>query len=239
MKIIEIPETASTNSWMSEHLDSLDDPVLVYALSQTAGRGQRGNHWEAAPGMNLTASVLIRPKGMEAQRQFEISEAVALAVMGLLESYGIDAKIKWPNDIYCGDLKIAGILIENSILGRDLRESIIGIGLNVNQTEFLSDAPNPVSMSQITGERYDLPELAASFSRFLEERLYFSGEERHQSFLESLWRNDGSFYPFRDKAMDETFKAEIIDVETTGMLVVRTCNKEERKYAFKEVEFII
>ncbi len=130
---------------------------VLMAREQTAGRGQRGNSWEAAPGMNVTMSVMLRPQGLPAAAQFAISEAVAMGVVDLLDSLGVDgARVKWPNDIYVGDRKVCGILIENSLCGTIVGRSVAGVGLNVNQREFVGGAPNPVSLRQLLGRDLDV-----------------------------------------------------------------------------------
>lgn len=139
--------------------------LVVAAREQTAGRGQRGNTWESGPGLNLSFSIVLRPGDLHAARQFCISEAVALAVAETVEEelrrngVGDPVYVKWPNDIYVGDRKICGILIENTVTGTHIDKSIVGIGLNVNQREFLSDAPNPVSIIQLTARETPLQPL--------------------------------------------------------------------------------
>ena len=157
MALVILPVTASTNSWVAANSDTLAHGDIVMAVEQTAARGQRGNTWEATPGLNLTLSMLLRPEGVEAARQFDISRAVALGTAEMLqELLEQEVLIKWPNDIYVGDRKIAGILIENTLTGRLIDRSIAGIGVNINQEVFHSDAPNPVSVSQLTVRTYDL-----------------------------------------------------------------------------------
>ncbi len=117
MKILLLEETDSTNTYVSVHADSLDDMTLVAAHSQTAGRGQRGNSWESEPGRNICATLFHRPAGVPARVQFAVSEATALGVADMLAHYGIEARVKWPNDVYVGDRKICGILIENAVAG--------------------------------------------------------------------------------------------------------------------------
>lgn len=139
--------------------------LVVAAREQTAGRGQRGNTWESGPGLNLSFSIVLRPAGIHPARQFCISEAVALAVAETVEEelrrngVGDPVYVKWPNDIYVGDRKICGILIENTVTGTHIDKSIVGIGLNVNQREFHSDAPNPVSLIQLTARHTPLEPL--------------------------------------------------------------------------------
>ena len=245
MEYIVLDEVASTNTYCKEHSAEIEAPAAVRGIAQTAGRGQRGNFWEAAPGENLTFSIVWNPEGIAPRDQFAVSEAAALGVCSYLRSRGIEAKVKWPNDIYVGDRKICGILIEHSIIGMDLQRSVIGVGINVNQEEFKSDAPNPVSMRQLTGSRYDLEkELAAAvgeISALLESASVLEGrEEIHSSFLASLWRGDGKAYPFRDRSTGKIYQGRIEDVEAAGYLIVRdAATGVKNRYAFKEVEFIL
>ncbi len=241
MRIIELKETGSTNSWVAAHREELPMPSLVYALNQTQGRGQRGNSWESEPGMNLCASVLLRPVGVEPRRQFTVSEAVALAVTDLLGECGIDATVKWPNDIYVGDSKICGILIEHAVMPREILYTIAGIGINVNQTRFLSDAPNPVSMKQLTGLTYQIDTLADGLGVAIERRLGMMSDNPdllHEEFMARLWRGDGGRYPFFDRLRVERVDASIADVGRDGIMTLDV-GGELRMFAFKEVEFII
>lgn len=239
MKTLWIPHAGSTNTWLKENAGRVDPMTLVAAIEQTAGRGQRGNSWESEPGKNLTFSFCFRPAGVAPAGQFVVSEAVALAMVDTLARYGIRAVVKWPNDIYVGDMKIAGILIENSIAGTEITRCIAGIGLNVNQKEFLSDAPNPVSMSMLTGVAYSLNEVLESVGEEMEKRLreLSSLDSLHEEYKSRLWRGMGE-YPYVDTATGERFMARIEEVEKSGHLVLRLSEHgEKRRYAFKEVIF--
>ncbi|MCH5218672.1 MAG: biotin--[acetyl-CoA-carboxylase] ligase [Muribaculaceae bacterium] len=237
MRQLWIEETASTNAYVKEHRDSVEPMTMVLARRQTAGRGQRGNSWESAPGENLTFSLRFVPRGIRPTEQFTISEAAALAAVDTLAAYGVKAAVKWPNDIYVADGKVCGILIENVIAGTEIAESVIGIGLNVNQTVFESDAPNPVSMAGLTGRRYPLEEVTATFGRALRRRLAegsLGSRALHEEYTARLWRGDGAFHPFVE-AGGERVEAVIDGVELTGHLRLRLRNGETRRYAFKEV----
>ena len=243
MKIIRIDEVDSTNSYLAREAHTLDAPVMVIADSQTAGRGQRGNSWESEAGQNLTFSVLYRPSGFRAIEQFSISEATALAVVDFLALHGIETKVKWPNDIYAGDRKICGILIQHSLTGSEISHSILGVGININQTEFVSDAPNPVSARQITGETYDLDTMTGEIAGCIEKRLgmiYGADAKRglHDEFMRKLWRGDGAYHPFRDTASGEDFRAAIDGIDPEGVLTLRLEDGSRRGYLFKEVAFI-
>ena len=212
---------------------------VIMATAQTAGRGQRGNSWEATPGLNITLSMLLRPTQLHAREQFAISEAVALGVVHTLHHYGIESYVKWPNDIYAAtDMKICGILIENTITGMYIDHSIAGIGLNVNQTEYLSDAPNPISMSMITGRRYDTTEVARLMTDSILAMTRRDSADLHAEYMQRLWRSEG-YHPYRDTATGQVFDARIADVASTGHMTLMLQNGETRIYAFKEVAAII
>jgi len=246
MRIIEIPETDSTNSWIAANVGIDEAPCLVYALRQTAGRGQRGNSWESEPGRNLTASAMFVPENIRPAEQFAISEAVALAVVDFLRGFMVEARVKWPNDIYVGDCKICGILIEHSIMGADITRTVAGIGININQKKFLSDAPNPVSLSLITGDEYPIAQMAETLARCLEDRLLTacSADEAdrvslHGEFMEKLWRGGPGYYPFFDRKRGEEISARVLSVAPDGILTLETADCDIRTYAFKEVEFLL
>jgi BirA family transcriptional regulator, biotin operon repressor / biotin---[acetyl-CoA-carboxylase] ligase len=154
---IWLDETTSTNSYLAELCDTQTCPELtsVYTAYQSAGRGQRGNSWESEAGANLLFSFVVYPEFLEARRQFLLSQITALALQEILSLYTEDIRIKWPNDIYWKDKKLCGTLIENDLTGTHIGRSISGTGVNLNQEQFISDAPNPVSLFQITGKRYD------------------------------------------------------------------------------------
>lgn len=196
------------------------------ARSQTAGRGQRGSSWESEPGMNVTMSVVLRPQAVSAREQFAISVAAALAVAETLDEFGVvGAEVKWPNDIYVGNRKICGILIENSLSGSMVGRSIVGIGLNVNQTEFRSPAPNPVSMKQLTGVTYPVEQVAQTIvSKLLNRPLSADFEP----YMKRLWRGKG-VWPWVS-ASGEKFSGEISGVCPSGHLIIG-----DRRFAFKEV----
>lgn len=239
--VIKLQETASTNTY----LDKLDvdcqqpEKSVVVTHTQSAGRGQRGNSWEAAPGQNLTFSFLLRPAGVVPQRQFIISQAVSLAVIDVLSRYADGFTIKWPNDIYWRDYKIGGILIEHSLTGMTISRTIVGIGLNINQEKFLSDAPNPISLFQITETQY---ELDAFLTRILEatalryEQMYNAPQQVQADYDAVLYRRDG-YYAYRDN--EGVFEARIDRVQPDGYLVLVDTANRQRSYAFKEVAFII
>ena len=213
---------------------------MVVADFQQAGRGQVGNVWESEDGKNLLFSLLIHPKFLLANQQFLISQIVSLSVKEVLESYIEGVQIKWPNDIYWKDRKICGILIENDLMGDWISQSIIGVGINVNQEEFRGDAPNPVSLLQITGKAHERKMLLSDFLRcffdYYDLLMQGKEEEVQAAYVASLYHGDG-FYRYTDK--QGCFEAKIYSIEPTGHLVLQLRSGEHRSYAFKEVAFDI
>ncbi len=230
-KIIHIDETDSTNRWLREQGGK--DDMVVWADFQTAGRGQGSNSWESERGKNLTFSILLHPTDIPANRQFAISMQVSLALCEALGQHIGDLSIKWPNDIYWRNAKIAGILIENRLHGNTICESIIGIGLNVNQRQFCSDAPNPVSLWQISERETDREVLLKDILSNIRSLI---GQDVRQQYLSMLYRRTG-YHPYTDK--DGAFMAKISDVQDDGHLVLQDEEGTKRLYAFKEVSFII
>lgn len=163
LKIFHFDEINSTNVWLYDKISEKNDisDVVVVASHQSAGRGMDKNKWESEAGKNLLFSIALNVNFLEAENQFQISQAVSVAIVETLAQF-IDNQqlfIKWPNDIYFGDKKLAGMLIQNTIEGRMMGVSIIGIGLNVNQIEFSKDIPNPISLKMISSKDYDIEDL--------------------------------------------------------------------------------
>lgn len=239
-RMIRLQETKSTNSYLHGYLQSVSLPEgsVVAAEFQTAGKGQPGNHWESEAGSNLLFSLVLYPDSIPAARQFILSQIASLAVKDTLAAFTDGITVKWPNDVYWKDKKICGMLIENDLSGSIITKSIIGIGLNLNQKAFTSDAPNPVSLTQITGETYDKEQVLNIFlnhfySYYLQV-LQEKEDEIRKTYFKSLYRNDG-FYPYSDE--NGKFMARIQDIEPMGYLLLRLQNGETRRYAFKEVAF--
>ena len=222
----------------------LPSGTVIHTPRQTAGRGQRGNSWEMEPDKNLAFTYLLKNPAVAPADQFYISEAASLAIVDALSVVLPGVSIKWPNDIYYGDRKLAGILIEHSLTSRQISQTLIGIGLNVNQQRFVSDAPNPVSLWQITGEEYDLTELLHGICNRIEQYTEFDqyGESDfahlHSRYMSHLYRNDGAMHRFALPS-GEQFDAAIDDVRRDGILTLRHADGKMGEYAFKEVAFVI
>ena len=239
-KIIRIRQTTSTN-WQLLQLsneEELTEGTVVVTDHQTQGRGQAGNYWESEPGANLTFSILLYPSLVNASRQFILSKAVSLAVYDFVSQHIPNVSVKWPNDVYAGEKKIAGILIENFITGEYMAKTIAGIGLNINQKHFLSDAPNPVSFRQLTGKIYPLDECLQTLHEHIATRYRMiteNTEKINSDYLQHLYRF-GKLC--RYSANDIFFEATITGLNDYGMLEMTTVNGEYKSYGFKEVEFI-
>ncbi|MFH1321105.1 MAG: biotin--[acetyl-CoA-carboxylase] ligase [Bacteroidota bacterium] len=260
-RIIELNSVGSTNSYASELLNpdfnqnNVIEGTIVLAWSQYSGRGQRGYNWKSEPFKNLTLSIILYPAFLRAEEQFMLNKVISLGVCDyvckvhpcLLPKGGesrhskspSSVKIKWPNDINIGDEKVAGILIENSIRNNKIVSSVIGIGLNVNQTRFSSAIPNPASLKLIIGKDFDLRTCLSELCSFIEARYLQlrSGKiERIDSdYLKSLYRYmQESSYEIQGKR----FSAKITGVSNQGKLVLEKKSGTKVECDFKEIKFI-
>lgn len=227
-----ITSTNSTNTLLKELLAKGEwrgGERFIRAGYQTAGRGQTGNGWESEEGKNLLCSILLPPD----KNLYFLNIAVGVA---LLRVIGDDFTIKWPNDIYFGDQKAAGILVENAIIGSEIKYSIAGVGLNVNQTVFVSDAPNPVSLKQIRGREYDVEQLMNQLLEQVDQVLSEPEQDVWSYYKTHLYRRTG-WYPYEDQ--NGRFEARIEDVLPTGEIVLRDKQGNQRKYHFKQVRYIL
>ena len=241
MTIIPLESVTSTNSYLKELAQKqvLEEGAVVVTGNQTAGRGQRGNSWESEAGKNITCSMLLYPSFLPVQRFFLLSEAISLGVKETLDAYVHGITVKWPNDVYYQERKIAGILIENELTGNKYTLSVAGIGLNINQEYFLSDAPNPVSLKQITGVVYNtetiLKELVQNIMYRYERLKSNDITSLTRMYHEALYRKAG-FHRYEDS--ERIFSARISHVSDDGLLHLVTDRNEECSYAFKAVRFM-
>ena len=215
---------------------NIPELFVVRTDFQTAGKGQTGNTWESAKGKNLLFSTVLYPSQIAIEEQFIVSQLVSVAIKQTLDKYADGFSIKWPNDIYWNDKKIAGILIENSLQAGKIKWMIIGVGLNVNQEVFESNAPNPISLKQITGKRQARKVILNEICKKI-ELLYtkFDYLAIRTAYIESLYRKN-CFYPFR--ADSETFEARINQIHPDGQMELETQSGEIRGFYFKEVEYV-
>ena len=238
-EVIHLEETASTNAFLrQQHAEA--PIVAAQAEYQTNGRGQGTNTWESERGKNLLFSILVHPTTLPVDQQYILSEAVALTYKQVLDQYTDGITVKWPNDIYWNDRKISGTLIETNLAAGHIKDFIIGTGININQERFVSDAPNPVSLRQILGREVDKQTI---FDKILKTFIGYYAlvtegcyDEISCRYHAALYRRSG-FHAYRDASGD--FQAELVKVCNDGHLVLRDSSGNERRYAFKEVMFII
>ena len=241
----KLAETESTNKYLTEQCakGTIEEFHTVTTDFQTSGKGQRGNSWESEAGKNLLFSLVLYPAALEAKSQFYICMLVATSIIDALSNYTDGFSIKWPNDIYWKDKKIAGILIENMLEGKYISQCIIGVGLNVNQKVFHSSAPNPVSLSQIIGKDIDREELLRKILHTIVAG-YHALEDNypgiHQAvsllYKQKLYRRTG-IYPYQDA--NGTFMATFHHIDPDGHLNLMDTEGNVRRYAFKEVSYIL
>ena len=245
MDIIWFESIDSTNKEALRRIDDVNDSTVLAAEYQTAGRGQKGTSWESAPGKNLTFSLILKPDMVKAENQFIISQIAAVAVAEYLRDKSLDLTIKWPNEIYVGNKKIAGILIENFIEGDRLSASIVGIGININQVNFDSDAPNPVSLRQITNREYDLKEEMEKLAGIFYDIYYpfkttGSGnltEIVSNNYHNSLYRLE-EFHRFQETPSGEIFEGRIVGTDSNACLKIEKRDGTLLSYAFKEIKYL-
>lgn len=241
-EIIHIRETNSTNNYLKELLQTqnVDEGTIVWADFQSAGKGQRGNGWESEAGKNILFSIVLFPGFIKAGEQFILSQIVSLAVANCLQEYTKGISIKWPNDIYWNEKKICGILLENTILEDNIGYSVAGIGININQDNFRSNAPNPVSLKQITNRDYNLEKILKTvvdnINMYYQQIKIGKTDSLIKQYKESLFRKDG-YHLYNDGISN--FLARMQDVDSSGLLILKTKEGEERHFAFKEVKYII
>jgi len=237
-----IARLSSTNSFLAQNANiaRLDEGYTVFTDEQTAGRGQFSNRWESEGGKNILLSILLRPDFLNISDHFYLSIAFSVAVVSLLEEYNINAKIKWPNDIYVNEQKIAGLLIENQLQRDQLKYSILGLGLNVNQTVFPKELPNPVSMKLLLGEQFCIEKVLQDFLGKLEIQYdYLRTGNYHDYFLNIYYKYLYRFHQKRTyKDEHGVFEGTIVGIGSYGRLFIKDSNGNIRKYQFKEVKFL-
>jgi BirA family biotin operon repressor/biotin-[acetyl-CoA-carboxylase] ligase len=260
--IIWLDTADSTNDEARRHISDIDNLSVLSVLQQTAGRGQRGNTWSSSPGQNLTFSIVLKFSvpgiteeilpSVKAYDQFVLTEIASVSMVSFLFKHGIDAKIKWPNDIYVGCRKICGMLIENSVRGSYLSSSIIGIGLNINQKNFDVTIPNPTSMGLCKADQqFDIHLCLEEFIEIFKEKLaryltYQTEPERNavytdlrHRYLSNLWLLNEEAH-FCVSATSRNFIGIIRGLSPIGLLRIEDTQKGElREFAFKEISYIL
>jgi BirA family biotin operon repressor/biotin-[acetyl-CoA-carboxylase] ligase len=241
--LITLKEVDSTNNFLKNTLSNskpLPEGTVIMAESQYAGRGQQQNGWHSENGKNLTFSLLLTPSFLAIANQFDLTRAVSLGVYDALNPLlGNNLKIKWPNDIYYGDKKLGGMLIENLLQGTQIKQSVIGIGLNINQVDFPPNIPNPTSVKQILHRDYDILAILSEICNNI-EGWYLklkAGQTLavREAYLNRLyWLNEEHAF----KSDGRVFNGKVKNVKNNGLLVVQHNVDTELAYNFKEIEFL-
>ncbi len=241
--VIALQQVDSTNNYLKNHLsksEPLPEGTVIMAEEQFAGRGQFSNRWLSQPGKNLTFSLLLCPSFLNPDKQFLLNIAVSIAINDVLARIiGCNCKIKWPNDIFFGDNKLGGILIENILRGKEWKYAIIGIGINVNQTEFPESIKNVTSLKLISSVSYDLSAILRELCQSIQER-YIQLRENHfeqhyQEYISRLYRF-GEQHRFKIKGSEKTGRITGVDEEGRLNLDV---NGEICRYGFKEIAYVL
>lgn len=240
--VIALLSVDSTNDYARALLEkeAPEEGTIIVAGDQKKGRGHGTNTWHSKRGKNLLFSIILYPEFISANTQFLISKVISLGIYDYLCSYVSDVSIKWPNDIYVDDRKISGILIENDLMGSSVKNSIVGIGMNINQQKFPKEIPNPVSLSQMIEKKLVLKEELKKLTGFLEKRYQMLArgmvDKIQKDYHSRLFRlNEMSWY----QNSEEQFKAKIIGVSDYGQLVLENQSGKTLEYNFKEVEFLL
>ncbi len=238
--IIVQDELESTNNYAKQLVsDKVEEGTVVLAQFQSKGRGQQGNYWESETGKNLLFSLILYPDFLEAEFQFSLSMLVSLAIVSVLDEETDEVQIKWPNDIYVGKLKIAGILIENTIKGSKLGSTIVGVGLNLNQEVFASNAPNPVSLKQLTNRDYEINKTLQQFLQNFDSLYHLLKTGRRadieKAYLNRLLGKD-EWRTYRKE--NHEFEAKITGIGEFGKLRMEDRSGKTLEFMFKEVEFV-
>jgi BirA family transcriptional regulator, biotin operon repressor / biotin---[acetyl-CoA-carboxylase] ligase len=240
--LLTLKEVDSTNTFLKLLLSNnepLPEGAVIMAEDQTAGRGQRQNKWFSTAGESLTFSILLNPTFLPLQQQFDLTRVVSLGVYDALKPLVQDqVKIKWPNDIYIGNKKLGGILIENQVQGNAIKNSVIGIGLNINQSHFPEWVPNATSLKQTLQSDHDPHKIMSEICRCIEQ-WYIKlkdGSYRHiqDAYIEALYLMD---IESRFKVHDTIFAGTIIGVTEQGLLEVKV-GAERKTYDLKGITFL-
>jgi BirA family biotin operon repressor/biotin-[acetyl-CoA-carboxylase] ligase len=239
-ELVQLEMVDSTNLYLKKILEETNKKVegmLVITQHQTLGRGQMGKVWESEKGMNLTFSLLLKP-ALQLNNQFLLSKVVSIGIINFLIDLGIkNVCIKWPNDIYVGDNKIAGVLIENTVKGNQIENCIVGIGLNVNQLNFDKEITNATSLKKLLDKKLDKEQLLKQLIFFI-ERSYLQLKtskikEINANYLSFLYRlNETHFYSIGN----EKVEAKIIGIAPSGKLQVEL-NKKVKEFDLQEIKF--
>ena len=241
-KVLTFTALGSTNNYCRDLLQEKDvrEGTVVRAIDQTEGKGQGTNTWESEPGKNLTFSIILRPRFLNPPDQFLLSMVASLAISGFLQEYTGGISIKWPNDIYADDKKIAGILIENSVIENSIDSTIMGIGVNINQVKFSNRLGTAISLAQLTGMTFSLVESLEKLCSMVSS-LYNQLRRGEQDIIKK--RYTGLMYRLNTestyRSSGQEFRAIARGVDNSGRLILDLPGKGTRCFSFQEVEFSV
>ncbi|MGA2824296.1 MAG: biotin--[acetyl-CoA-carboxylase] ligase [Bacteroidales bacterium] len=241
--LIELQTVDSTNFYAEELLKTqkVSEGTIIFAHDQTSGKGQGENNWESEPRKNVTFSLVLFPKFLSPWQQFLLNKAISLGVLDFLAGVIIEQKlsIKWPNDIYAGNRKIGGILLQNTICGTLYESCIAGIGVNLNQETYNPGLPNPVSLRQITGKDYPVKDAVDRIVACIDDR-YQQLQEGLSELLDREYREQlFGINEWRDYTVDKNLiKGKIRGVDESGMLIMETENGSIRHFNHREIAFV-
>lgn len=234
--------TSTNDVCMQQAVDGEAEGIVIAAHQQQKGRGQRGNVWNSEQSKNLTFSILLRPRFLRVEDQFQISKVVAISLCECVQQLVTTEKvqIKWPNDIYVGNNKVSGVLIENSFSSEMLDVSVVGIGLNVNQVQFPANVPNPTSIAKLAGREFNIEVVLEKYLGIFNKWYSFLQKNGHalidEAYLKLLYRR-GECFSYISKGVE--FSAQIEGVSPIGELILQLPNGTSQTFAFKEVAFVI
>ena len=245
INVINISEIDSTNSYAVGLIEKgkANEGDVVVTKSQKQGKGQGENHWESEPNKNITGTLILEPIFISPSRQFVLTQLISLSIISILDNYlskyNTNSSIKWPNDIYIGNKKIAGILFQNFVVGESLTYSVIGIGININQKKFSLKTGNPIALIEYLKEEVDtndiLNEILEDFkNRYESFREYQDYNNVNEAYLDKLYLK-GAWHNFTD--LNGSFTGKISDVDEFGRLEIITRSGNSRLYLFKEETF--
>jgi len=240
--IIELERVDSTNTYADNMLQKsdLEEGTVIWALEQFAGRGLNENKWESEPGKNLTFSIILHPDFLSGEMQFRLNKTISLGILDFINSLMSDMAIKWPNDIYVGSRKIAGILIENKIMGSIIKTSIAGIGININQTHFGGEIPNPVSLIQVLRREMTLKEALKAVCQCIGYRYLQLRNGKNEITDNDYNQCLMGFNEWRSFLKKEgKFEGKIDGVDDFGRLLIETREGDILSFNHKEIEYLI
>ncbi|MCF8246015.1 MAG: biotin--[acetyl-CoA-carboxylase] ligase [Saprospiraceae bacterium] len=240
--LIDLPQVASTNAYAQELLSKTKpaEGTVISTFHQSDGRGQIGSKWESEPDKNISLSLVLYPDFLAAKDQFQLNIFVSLAVFDFVKNCLPErpVSIKWPNDIYVGDKKNAGILIQNSLINTQIRSTVVGIGININQTAFVTKPPNPTSLRLESGLNFELTDLVPALCEFLESRYLQLKAGKivplQQAYLRQLYRFG---IPAKYKRTNgESFEGNIVGIDDIGRLKMEVESRPE-VFDLKELRY--